>query len=290
MNNKPLLLTGANGRTGRHILQAMVAKGVPVRAFIRDASQETELLELGAAECAVGDMMDEESIRAAVQGAGKILHIGPPMHPEEIAITQRFIDAGSKAGIEHFIYYSVMHPLRREVRHHRLKLNAEEALIESGLTYTILQPARYMQHLDPIWPRVVEQGVHAMPFDTQKLFNIVDLNDLAEACAVVAASDQHYFATYELAGPDALSQEDMVATISAVIGKPVRAEAVTLEQVAEKAKASGASDDRVEQMVIMNRHYDAHGFRGNPNVLQYLIGRPANRYASYVKSLAGRSA
>ena len=57
-----------------------------------------------------------------------------------------------------------MHPLLRDIRHHRLKLDTEQDIVESHLNWTIVQPARYMQHLVPIWSRVLEDGVHAMPF------------------------------------------------------------------------------------------------------------------------------
>lgn len=281
-----LLLTGANGRTGRAILKSLVQYGVKVRAFIRDEAQAKSLLELGAIEIAVGDFTDEASIKAAVKGVGKLLHIGPPMHPEEVQISERFIAAAKAENLQHFIYYSVMHPVRRDVRHHKLKLDVEEALIGSGLPYTIVQPSRYMQHLVPIWQKVVEDGVHAMPFNVKQPFNIVDLNDLAEACAVIASSDRHFYATYELAGPQPLTQEDMAETISQVIGKPVRAQAVTWDALEEKARKAGANDDRVQQMLLMNKHYDSHGFRGNPNIIEYLLGRPARRFRAYVKELA----
>jgi len=283
-----LLLTGANGRTGRAVLKSMVKARIPVRAFIRDAAQEKALLDLGASECVVGDLNDAASINSAAAGVTKILHIGPPMHPDELAITERLVAASKAEDINQFIYYSVMHPLRREVRHHRLKLDAEEQLIESGVPYTILQPSRYMQHVDPLWPRIVEDGIHAMPFDIGKPFSVVDLADLADACAVVAGSESHLFATYELAGPEALSQSDMAQIIENEIKRPVQAQAVPLDVVEEKARAAGANDDRIEQMVIMNRHYDSHGFLGNSNVLEYLLGRPANRYRSYIQSLSRR--
>jgi uncharacterized protein YbjT (DUF2867 family) len=178
-----------------------------------------------------------------------------------------------------------MHPLRREVRHHSLKLDAEEVLIESGVPYTILQPIRYMQHLLPIWPKVLEQGIHAMPFNTDVMFNVVDLEDLAEATAIVAAEHGHYFATYELAGCESLSQTDMAAIISDVIGTPVQAQAITLEQVAENARAKGFNEDRVAQMVIMNKHYDDCGFLGNPNVLRWILGRQPTQYREFVERL-----
>jgi len=283
---RPLLLTGANGRTGRAILKSLACGLIPVRVFIRQEAQADELIALGASEYAIGDFEQPDTLASAVEGAEKVIHIGPPMYPGEFETSEELINASIKAGVEHFIYYSVMHPLSRVIRHHRLKLEVEEALINSGLTHTILQPSRYMQHLEPIWPKVVGQGVHAMPFDVTRKFNVVDLQDLADACAIVASSDRYHFGTYELAGPEALSQEDMAAIISDVLGRPVKAQAVPIEEMKAKARAAGASEDRVEQMEIMNRHYDAHGFRSNAVVLECILGRRANSYRSYVERIA----
>jgi uncharacterized protein YbjT (DUF2867 family) len=178
-----------------------------------------------------------------------------------------------------------MHPLRREVRHHRLKLEVEERVVESGLPYTIVQPMRYMQHLEPLWKSVVERGVHAMPFNTRVRFNVVDLEDLALATAIVATDAAHRYATYELAGPDSLCQDEMARIIGEVIGREVRAEEVPLPVLAERARASGASPDRIEQMRIMNGHYDRFGFLGNPNVLRLVLGREPTRFRDYVARL-----
>jgi len=284
----PILLTAANGRTGRAVLRALAARGARVRVFIREASQFGNLQEIGAAESAVGDLLDAPALSAAAEGASAVLHIGPPMHPDETHITQMLIDAALTHRVERFVYYSVMHPLRREVRHHRLKLDAEERLIESGLTYTILQPARYMQHLAPLWKKVTLEHVHAMPFDVTKTFNVVDLEDLAAAAAIVATQPGHEFATYELAGPEALSQTDMAAILSEVLGAPVRAEKVSLDALEAAARRAGASEDRIEQMKIMNDHYDRFGFRGNPNVLAMLLGRAPTSYRQYVERLASQ--
>lgn len=283
---KPLLLTGANGRTGRAILAAMAHAKIPVRALIRDEAQAPALHQIGATEHVVADLDDTPSLVAAMRGVGKVLHIGPPMHPRETEITRSLIAAAQDEGVDHFIYYSVMHPLSRTIRHHRLKLDAEEALIDSGLPHTILQPSRYMQHLEPIWSAVVNDGVHAMPFSTSRKFSVVDLVDLADACAAVAGTDRYLYGTYELAGPDALSQDDMAATIAQVLDRPVKAVAVPFDTLREKARMAGASDDRIEQMIVMNTHYDQHGFRSNSEVLQMIIGRPATTFRAYVRRLA----
>ena len=285
-----ILLTAANGRTGRAVLKALAATGADVKVFIRDERQWPALQQLGAASCALGDMEDASTIDAALASCDSIIHIGPPMHPKEVEITGRFIDSAKAHGIEQFVYYSVMHPLRRAVRHHRLKLDAEETLIESGLPYTIVQPIRYMQHLEMIWKKMLETGVHSMPFNVDVKFNVADLRDLAEATAIVTTDPGHLYATYELAGPEALSQRDMAAMISRVLGREIRAEALSLEQMEKNARAAGASEDRVTQMLTMNKHYDDYGFHGNPNVLRWILGREPNTFENYVRRVAAGSA
>lgn len=284
-----VLVTGSHGRTGKPVVKALAERGANVKAFVRDPAQDSEMKALGASAIAVGDMDEPDTIRPALEGCDAIVHIGPPMHPDEKTMTSHFVDAAKDAGVSRFIYYSVMHPLRREVRHHRLKLDTEEMLIESGLPYSIIQPMRYMQHLEPIWSKVVAGGVHAMPFNTQVKFNVVDLLDLAEATARITLEDGWLYGTYELAGPDALSQSDMAEIISKVTGKTVKAAQVSIEALQEKARASGASEDRVEQMVIMNQHYDAYGFLGNSRILKWVLQRDPNTFEDYVRRLSTQS-
>ncbi len=280
-----VLVTGAHGRTGKPVVKALSAKGASVIAFVRDSAQEAEMTALGASGIAVGDMDDPTTIAPAVAGCDAIVHIGPPMHPDEKTMTSHFIQAAKDAGLSKFVYYSVMHPLRREVRHHSLKLDTEELLIESGMPYSIVQPMRYMQHLEPIWKRVMEEGIHAMPFNTEVKFSVVDLLDLAEATANVTLDDGWLYGTYELAGPEALSQTDMARVIQEVTGKSIKAEQVPISKMQEKARATGASEDRVKQMTIMNEHYDAYGFLGNSRILKLILGRAPTSFADYVARL-----
>lgn len=296
-----VLVTGANGRTGRAIVQALARAGSPrvpvvVRAFLRNPAQWPTVAALGASEHAIGDMADGDAVARALEGCDALVHVGPPMHPDEKAMTANFIAAARRQKLRHFVYYSVLQPLRREVRHHRLKLETEELVVESDLPYTIVQPTRYMQHLDNIWQAVTTQGVHGMPFSTRVQFNVADLADLAEATARVVVESApgavrpgaHLFATYELAGPEALSQDDMARTLADVLGRPVVARAVPLEEMRAKARTAGLGDDRIEQMTVMNHHYDLHGMRGNPNVLRMLLGREPTTYRQYVERLARR--
>ncbi|MDX2143070.1 MAG: NmrA family NAD(P)-binding protein [Rhodospirillaceae bacterium] len=283
-----VLVSAANGRTGRAICTALAKAGAEVRAFIRNPAQVEGLKALGFADVVVGDMLKPETIGPAVAGCQAVVHIGPPMHADEKLITQHFVTAAMAAGVQRFVYYSVMHPLRREVPHHARKLDTEEMIIESGVPYTIVQPIRYMQHLEGLWKEILATGVHAMPFSTRVKFNVVDLMDLADATAKVATHDGHIHATYELAGPESLSQDDMAAIIGDVLKRKVTARQVPLDEMAAKAKAAGATDQRIETMRKMNAHYDHSGFLGNANVLQWLLGRAPTRFRAYVERLARR--
>ena len=83
--NRPVLVTGASGRTGRRVVSALAKTGVEVRAFIRRAELTTEMEALGADKIALGDLFDAESLADAVTGCGQVLHICPPPVPADTA-------------------------------------------------------------------------------------------------------------------------------------------------------------------------------------------------------------
>ncbi|MCY3987667.1 MAG: NAD(P)H-binding protein, partial [Gammaproteobacteria bacterium] len=86
-------VTPANGKTGRAVRTALSKAGADVKVFLRDERQWPALQGLGAASHALGDMEDASTIDAAVASCDTIVHIGPPIHPNQVEITSRFIDA-----------------------------------------------------------------------------------------------------------------------------------------------------------------------------------------------------
>jgi uncharacterized protein YbjT (DUF2867 family) len=280
---KPILITGASGRTGRRAVAAIARTGAPVRAFVRRPDVADELMKAGAGEIAIGDLTDNESLRRALAGAGQVLHICPPMHPQEDVIARNFIELAREQRVDRFVLYSVLHPLLDDVPHHGRKLQAERHLVNSELPYTILQPSRYMQHLLPIWKNVLASGQHSMPFDTRARFSVVDLADLADAIAAVMTHPGHEGATYQLAGPQTLSQDDMARILSGLLGRPIRAVAKPIEEFRREAGAAGVPAERIETMCLMNAHYSAHGLVGNPNVLRWILGREPTPFADFVR-------
>ena len=205
------------------------------------------------------------------------------MDPKETEIAKRITDRCLDNKTERMILYSVLHPLLQDVPHHKKKLAAERYLVNSGQKYTILQPSRYMQHLIPIWNKIIETRIHSMPFSIETKFSLVDLEDLAEAAATISIDKGHDGATYELAGPEKLSQIDMARILSDLTGKKIRARAKPMKEFKAWAEINEISAARIETMVAMNRHYDVHGLVGNPNVLSWILGRTPRTFEEFVK-------
>jgi len=281
--NKPILVTGALGKTGSRVISALANRNIKVRAFIRRKDAVNQAKALGATEVACGDFSDDKSVRFAIEGCSRIIHICPPMDPRETEISKRITDHCLTSKTERMILYSVLHPLLQDVPHHNNKLAAERHLVNSGQNFTILQPSRYMQHLIPIWNKIIETGVHSMPFSIETKFSLVDLEDLAEATATIAIDNGHDGATYELAGPEKLSQIDMARILSGLTEKNIRAEAKPLKEFKAWAEINEIPAARIETMVAMNRHYDVHGLVGNPNVLSWILGRTPRTFEEFVK-------
>jgi uncharacterized protein YbjT (DUF2867 family) len=204
------------------------------------------------------------------------------MSPNEIEIGQLALDAARAAGVEHFVYHSVLHPQTEAMPHHWQKLRVEESILESGLPFTILQPAAYMQNVLAYRDRIVKEGVYAVPYAVETRLSMVDLEDVAAVAALVLAGPDHAGATYELSAAELLSQVQVADVLERHLGRPVRAQAVPLVRWEGQARASGLGGTQIQSLLQMFRYYERYGFRGNANVLKWLLDRPPTTFAAFV--------
>jgi uncharacterized protein YbjT (DUF2867 family) len=282
----PILVTGAGGKTGRAVIRALITKGVTVRALAHRPEQVHPIKELGAQEVVVGDMRDQATMDQAARGIRAIYHICPNISPDEVTMGQVVIAAARSAGVEHLVYHSVLHPQTEAMPHHWQKLRVEEQLFESGLGYTILQPAAYMQSVLAHWDSIMEQGIYPVPYAVETRLGMVDLEDVAEAAATVLTEPGHMGATYELAGLEVLSQTDVATILSQQLGRPVRVQVVPPDEWERKARASGMGDYAVETLLKMFRYYERFRFWGNSHILGWLLGRSPTTFVACVERTA----
>jgi uncharacterized protein YbjT (DUF2867 family) len=272
-----ILVTGAAGKTGKAVIGALAAQDLDVRAFIRTPEKSEGL---GARESAIGDLTDVESLEAAFVGVGRVYHICPNIHPQEIQIGENVLLAAQRARVERIVFHSVLHPQVQAMPHHWYKLKVEEMVINCGIDFTILQPASYMQNLAGSRTSILEQGEIRVPYPIDVPFSPVDLLDVAEVAAGVISAPGHSGATYELAGPQVLTTAGMASVVGQALGKEVRAREIALE---DWGVVAGIDEERRGALRAMFRYYSDHGFWGNPRTLTQLLGREPNDFEAFIR-------
>jgi uncharacterized protein YbjT (DUF2867 family) len=219
----------------------------------------------------------------AVQGVRAIYHICPNVSPEEVSIGQTAIAAARAAGMEHFVFHSVLHPQTESMPHHWQKLRVEEQLLESGLPYTILQPAVYMQNILVHWKTILDEGIYPVPYLAGTRLSYVDLEDVAQVAAMVLTESGHVNATYELVGTPGLSQSQVAAILSQKLGRLVQVTTVPVETWERRARHAGMGEYQVETLIKMFRYYERFGLCGNPQVLRSLLFRPPSTLENFIE-------
>jgi NAD(P)H dehydrogenase (quinone) len=278
-----ICVTGAGGKAGRTLVKEL-SKVEGVSAFVHREEQVSILEALGADKVIVGDMRDKSALRSAMRGARGLYHICPNMDPDEIGIGKLVIDEAQKAGIEHFVYHSVLHPQTEKMNHHWQKMRVEEMIFESGLPSTILQLAPYMQNLLTGWKSIVEDGILRVPYSVNSKFSFVDLEDVAEAAKIVLTEPGHTSATYELAGTSPISHVKIAEMLSHGLKCDVRAEKEEIKSWMLRAEQNpGISEYALENLVKMFEYYDQWGLTGNPNVLRWLLRREPTSLETFIE-------
>ncbi len=280
-----ILVTGAAGKTGRAIIQALAKSGEAVRALARHPEQVARLEALGAAEALVGDLLDPASVARAVQGVRAIYHIVPNVNPDEAAIGGIIVHAAQSANVDRFVFHSVLRPQIEAMPHHWQKLRVEELIFESGLPFTILQPTIYMQNVLAYWDQIIKNGIYPIPYSPETRLSMVDLEDVAQVAALVLTQPGHQGAVYELVGAAAMSQREIAQTLADRLNRPVEAEVVSLEEWERVARLSGMGEYQITALLKMFRYYERYGFAGNPNVLRFLLQRQPASFADFIERI-----
>lgn len=275
-----ILITGAGGKTGRTIIKTL-AEADSISALIHREEHLSTLKSLGAEKVIIGDLRDDDAIRYSMQGIRAVYHICPNMSPEEFAIGKLVINEARKAGVEHFVYHSVLHPQVENMHHHWQKMRVEEMIFESGLPFTVLQPAPYMQNLLTSWKSINEESVLLVPYSVDSKFSFIDLEDLAAAVKIVLTEADHKNAIYELAGTLPMSHVEVAEIFGRVLKQNVQAEK---EEIRDwRLRMSGLTEYAIENLVRMFEYYDQWGLAGNPKVLRWILKREPNSIEIFIR-------
>lgn len=283
-----VLMIGATGRYAGLVVPELTKRGIWVRALVRTRDAEREARERGADETVLGDLEDPRGLISAAVGADGVFHIGPAFHPREATMGVTMVEAARAAGVRKFVFSSVMHPSLSRLTHHVSKRQVEEALYESGMTFTVLQPASFMQNIAMEWSRIVETGTYALPYSQRVRISYVDFRDVAEAAALAFIGDRLDNGTFELCAPGMFTRIQVAGMIGEALGRRIEAGRIDFDEWADKAGLPESPRRRGMQRLYAD--YDQYGFHGgNGIVLRSILGREPRSLRKFFGELAGRA-
>ena len=279
-----ILVTGANGQVGRAVIQALLSKGEQVRAFVFTSEDSLQIQKLGKMEVVIGDMSNKSVVHKAFKGVDKVYHICSVFNEQEVEIGQMALEAAKANGVSHFVFHSVLHSVIQDLPHHQKKLMVEELIVNSGLPYTIIQPAVFMQNIMESWKSIEERGVFIQNFFSVKdtKMCLLDLKDLAEAVSIILTTPGFTGATYELCGPENLTKVHMKSALEQNFNRKIKVEFVPYDILEKGARERGLEDYQVSSFLKMFQHYNDYDFLGNSKVITWILGRKPISFAEFI--------
>ncbi len=217
-----ILVTGATGRVGRHVVDQLIKRGAGVRVLTRDPAKAN--FPAGV-EVVKGDLLDIESLRTAFQGV-KALFLLNAVAGDEFTQALITLNVARESGVDRVVYLSVMQADRSvNVPHFAVKYGAERMLADMGFSATILRPAYFMDNDDTIKDVILNHGVYPMPIGGKGVA-MVDTRDIAEVAAIellrrAQAPGKLPNETMNLVGPDTLTGSRLAEIWSDILGRPV---------------------------------------------------------------------
>ena len=283
-----ILVTGATGRVGRHVVDQLVQRGAAVRVLTRDPSKAG--FPAGV-EVVQGDLLDLQAMRAAFDGV-RTLFLLNAVTGDEFTQAILTLNLAREAGVERVVYLSVIHADRFvNVPHFAVKAGAERMLRQMGFSATILRPTYFIDNEHMIKDVVLEHGVYPMPIGGKGLA-MVDARDIAEVAAIELIRRDQAPATLpvetmNLVGPDTLTGADAAAIWSEALGRTV-VYGGDDPAAFEQNTANFMPKWMAYEMRLMAERFVSDGMlpdAGDAERLTRMLGRPLRSYRGFLAEI-----
>ncbi|SDT48871.1 Uncharacterized conserved protein YbjT, contains NAD(P)-binding and DUF2867 domains [Paenibacillaceae bacterium GAS479] len=263
-----ILVTGATGNVGRHVVEHLVGAGYHVRALSRNPANAKLPKEV---EVVYGDLSKPESLAPAMRGV-TAMHLitfssdgyGPLQTGPQI------VELATQAGVQ-----------RATVLWSGVKGTVEEAVEASNLEWTYLQPSPEYMSNALVWAESIRsKGIVREPFG-DSLDAMIHEADIGSVAATALTSVGHAGKIYSLSGPEVLTIPEKVRTISAALGRDIQFVELTEEQAREHMRKKGAQDDVIDFVLGWKANPPEAAYTVVPTV-QQITGRPPRTFAQWV--------
>ncbi|OKL39149.1 SDR family oxidoreductase [Pontibacter flavimaris] len=280
-----ILVTGATGTVGREVVKqlAMLDGDIRVRAGVHSIIKGENLKRLPGVEIVEMDFEDPESLRAAFTHVDKLFLI-TPLAEDQVQMARTLVDEAKRAGAKHIVKLSALgagaaHGIQLGRWHHEI----EQYIEESGISYTFLRPASFMQNLIEYHAESIKQeGRFYMPSGDGRI-SYVDARDIAAVGIEALLGDGHAGKVYDITGPEALSNTEVAQLLSEVTGRQVAFVDVPEEDYRRSLKEHGSPARITDALVELYQVQKADKSSGVTDAVEKVTNRKPHSMRQFLQ-------
>ncbi|NGN70454.1 NAD(P)H-binding protein, partial [Streptomyces sp. A7024] len=275
MSEKPILVTGATGKSGRRVVSQLRAKGLRVRAAARSGEHVFDWTERGTWDAALEGV---QSVYIVQLDGTRLVR---PFIERAVAHGVRRVVLASGRGIDDPHYVKDRDGVLDGI------VDSEAAVRESGLEWTISRPGWFAQNFsEGFFADAIRAGELRLP-GGDGAASFVDAEDIAAVVVAALTEERHAGQIYELSGPRAVGLAEAVAVISEVAGRDIRYVPLSVEEYVAELVGEGVAVTDAEAFadVIepLREGRDAYVSDG----VDRALGRPGRSFAEFARSVGG---
>jgi uncharacterized protein YbjT (DUF2867 family) len=216
-----ILITGATGSVGTHLIKYLSEKNVSFRVLARKSDRATKLSSIKGLELVYGDLADKNSVKNALQGIEKVFLLTNSSETAE-TLQLNFVDAAKANGVRHIVKLSQLAAtLHSPVRFLRYHAAVEQKIKELAMSYTFLRPNLFMQGLLGFKESIIKKGMFFAAVGEAKI-SLVDVRDIAAVAAETLTTEGHDNKIYDITGPEAITHRQIADHFSQELKKAVK--------------------------------------------------------------------
>jgi uncharacterized protein YbjT (DUF2867 family) len=289
----PILVTGAAGKVGAigpSVTQALIERGLRVRAMVRTEDARAEALRAMGAEVIVGDLLDLHAVHRAVEGCRRV-YFSMSVSSAYLEATANVAVVARHHGIDALLNMSQMTVSQMGIHdttdspQHKQHWLAEQLLAWSGLPVVTLRPTAFMDvfFLRFARPGIRRAGALMLPFGEGRTSPIA-ASDVARCVTEVLADPApHLGKVYELTGPASEDLHAIAAHYAQALGRPIRYENVAVAPWEKQLRESGASAHLSAHLCAMAALHRENRYDRFTTDVERLTGTPAMTVAQFVR-------
>lgn len=272
-----VLVLGATGKTGRPVVEALVARGINVRAANRNPRPAT-----AGVEPVRFDWADSSTWAPALQGIDGLYVVGPYAAPDEPGFVGDLLAAAPRA--HKVVLLSLLGVDRLP---DAIPMAAWEADVRaSGKEWSILRPNWFQQNFGEGFAALLrENGELALP-DADAMVGFVDTRDVAEVAAAALTEEGHAGEVHIVTGPEALTHRQVTQILGEAAGRDLGYTALTADQFAGDLRKAGLDERSITWQLGLFQLIRDGGYAVVTDTVERITGRPARSLTSYARENA----